>query len=490
MQGPSLSVLVKYPGGAMETHRFAATDLPVKIGSDWRCSVLVTLVGVAPVHAEVVRDAESLGLVYQSDARITILRAASRPLQIEPRLWKLEVRREQITSFLLDAARVQIDLEWMSGSKRVAAPAAEGSELDGWEVNGGAHAFVRPAAVRPQRREEWPPAGRGPDGGRVEIALVTRGCLKEFSFPPGAAISVGRTRTCDVHVPDEVEGVSRLHARLHWSNGWLVLEDCESTNGTWINNQSVKRVVLRGAASHQVELGQSGASISIRVLGDTHATIIGTSPTSKEREATQVSSATYKLLEERLAEQERQLVENQRTLQALEASHLEHERRRSERDRFVHELEQARLQAENQLEAERRRIEEERHANQRAREAIVKAHSDFNDAPPTDPTIPALALDDDIPHPAIVAPVEAAEPSEPSWLAAIPVPDRSVFQHLAVHGSINEEEVVRLLGSPRQFRRFCGQLETLVLHCPFGVRIETSGGLKCYVRTDESRIEE
>ena len=318
----------------------------------------------------------------------------------------------------------------------------------------------------------------------MEITLVTRDLREEFSFPPGADVSVGRTRTCDVRVPDEVEGVSRLHARLHWSNGWLVLEDCGSTNGTWINNQRVRRVVLRGAASHHVELGQSGASISIRVLS-------GISLTSKETEATQVSSATYKLLEERLAEQERQLVENQRTLQALEASHLEHERRRIERERLVRELEQARLHAENQLESERRLIEEERHANQRAREALVlQAHSDFSDAPPTDPTIPGLALDNDIPPPAVVAPVEAAEPAEPSWLAAIPVPDRSVFQHLAVHGSINEEEVVRLLGSPRQFRRFCGQLETLLAHCPFGVRIETSGGLKCYVRTDESRIEE
>lgn len=70
----------------------------------------------------------------------------------------------------------------------------------------------------------------------------------------------------------------------------------------------------------------------------------------------------------------------------------------------------------------------------------------------------------------------------PAWLVALPQPDRYVFQHLAEHGSINEVEATKVLGGPRQFRRFSMNLEEHLSHVPFKVRIEISGDIKCYVR--------
>jgi pSer/pThr/pTyr-binding forkhead associated (FHA) protein len=508
MRGPELSVFVRYPGGATEAHRIAVTDASVNIGSDWSCHVLITIPGVKPLHVQVESTDDVLWLVYHPDGKTRIVASATSP-QVQPRsgLSRLSLLSDRITSILLEPARVQLDLVWTrQQQQRDVAPRTRAA----WDGSEGKHVIAPRAASRPPpAREESPPTERGPGGGRIDITLVTPGNREEFSFRPGASVTLGRTRTCDVRVPDDIEGVSRMHARLHWNNGWLVLEDLGSTNGTWMNSERVKSVVLHPPVSQQIELGQAGASVSIRVLRDSKASLIGTTLTSEATRVSKPSSkpepitdSEYELLRARLTEQEQQLLEKQRALLELEAKHLDHERRRSEHERLVQELEDRRIDAERRLEIEQRRLDEERQANQRALEALELRHqSDFSDIPATDPTMPVFLLTTEeersperapVPKeespPTLSAVVEDLEASKLTWLTAIPLPDRSVFRHLALHGSINEEEAVRLLGSPRQFRRFSGQFEVLVLHCPFKVRIETSGGLKCYVRSDESRI--
>lgn len=76
----------------------------------------------------------------------------------------------------------------------------------------------------------------------------------------------------------------------------------------------------------------------------------------------------------------------------------------------------------------------------------------------------------------------ASQEDLPEWLKKIPEPARRVFHHLADHGSINETEATRLLGGALYFRKFSREFETY--RCPFRVRIEMSGGIKCYVRDE------
>jgi len=71
------------------------------------------------------------------------------------------------------------------------------------------------------------------------------------------------------------------------------------------------------------------------------------------------------------------------------------------------------------------------------------------------------------------------------WADALPEGPRKVFQHLHAHGSITEAEVVRVLGSPREFRRFSLAFEEHAAKVPFRVRIEAAAEGKRYVKEGE-----
>ena len=57
-----------------------------------------------------------------------------------------------------------------------------------------------------------------------------------------------------------------------------------------------------------------------------------------------------------------------------------------------------------------------------------------------------------------------------------------VFEHLAKHGSIVETELVQMLGSPRQARRFASQFEEFACQVPFDVQVETVASGKRYIK--------
>jgi succinylglutamate desuccinylase len=59
---------------------------------------------------------------------------------------------------------------------------------------------------------------------------------------------------------------------------------------------------------------------------------------------------------------------------------------------------------------------------------------------------------------------------------------RGVFLHLQEHGSITEQELTQILGSPRQVRRFALGFDTYVQQVSFSVRIETTSSGKRYVK--------
>jgi hypothetical protein len=76
-----------------------------------------------------------------------------------------------------------------------------------------------------------------------------------------------------------------------------------------------------------------------------------------------------------------------------------------------------------------------------------------------------------------------ATPTTGTWADQIADEDsRKVFLHIEQHGSIDETQVVGMLGSPRAFRRFSLEFEAHLEKLPFRVRIEPGDGGKRYVR--------
>jgi len=70
-----------------------------------------------------------------------------------------------------------------------------------------------------------------------------------------------------------------------------------------------------------------------------------------------------------------------------------------------------------------------------------------------------------------------------SWIEDLPDGGvRQVFEHLATHGTVTENEAAVMLGGARGLRRFALQFEELARRAPFTVRIDVVAGVKRYVR--------
>ncbi|MEQ9406484.1 MAG: BREX-6 system phosphatase PglZ [Fuerstiella sp.] len=77
---------------------------------------------------------------------------------------------------------------------------------------------------------------------------------------------------------------------------------------------------------------------------------------------------------------------------------------------------------------------------------------------------------------------EAEEITE-SWLDDLPAGAiRRVFQHLSQHGAVTETEIIKMLGSAREFRKFARNFEKYAASAPFATRIDATAAVKRYVR--------
>ncbi|MEZ4329857.1 MAG: BREX-6 system phosphatase PglZ [Polyangiales bacterium] len=68
------------------------------------------------------------------------------------------------------------------------------------------------------------------------------------------------------------------------------------------------------------------------------------------------------------------------------------------------------------------------------------------------------------------------------WLDDFEGGIRQVFEHLAAHGTVTEQEATLMLGGARPFRRFAREFDVLAKKAPFGVHITEVAGVKRYVR--------
>ncbi len=96
----------------------------------------------------------------------------------------------------------------------------------------------------PRRRSTDP----GPEANLILIAHpASRSLGTRFRLRPQTTIVIGRSRTAQISLP-EVTTLSREHARLAYRNESVVLEDLESRNGTFVNEQRIEdpRVLKSG----------------------------------------------------------------------------------------------------------------------------------------------------------------------------------------------------------------------------------------------------
>lgn len=178
-------------------------------------------------------------------------------------------------------------------------------------------------------------------------------------------------------------------------------------------------------------------------------------------------------------------IERGRSEAHAESQRAEEERRRMLREHHANDLERERQEIAEQyrqLEQERQRVREIERQNVEARSEWQRIQAEREQL-----ELARRQLEAD--RAALLSPADtglstpvACELDIAAWLLEIPDPDRSVFRHLADHGSINEVEATQMLGGARQFRRFSVKIEEQLARVPFKVRIEMSGDMKCYVR--------
>jgi pSer/pThr/pTyr-binding forkhead associated (FHA) protein len=64
-------------------------------------------------------------------------------------------------------------------------------------------------------------------------------------------ILLGRDEDCQICLP--APNVSRKHSMLSWNGEDYIIEDLDSTNGTFVNNVNIRRCVLRN--NDQISIG-------------------------------------------------------------------------------------------------------------------------------------------------------------------------------------------------------------------------------------------
>lgn len=91
------------------------------------------------------------------------------------------------------------------------------------------------------------------------LVRVMRGKSSQDEFKIDGDTDIGRDKTCHIRFDDKE--VSRYHARIYFDHAWII-EDLNSTNGTYIKNQKIDRTRLNPPLT--VEFGRQGPIISLR----------------------------------------------------------------------------------------------------------------------------------------------------------------------------------------------------------------------------------
>ena len=93
-----------------------------------------------------------------------------------------------------------------------------------------------------------------PNGIKVKIK---KGNAINTDFYFTDAFQIGRSEECDIQILEDV--VSRVHARVSFSDGQWWISDLQSGNGVWINDEKIDHAPLKNRTT--VELNQGGPAL-------------------------------------------------------------------------------------------------------------------------------------------------------------------------------------------------------------------------------------
>jgi DNA-binding NtrC family response regulator len=109
---------------------------------------------------------------------------------------------------------------------------------------------------------EWPAVGpRQVVQGRVSLLIYSSHGARVVPLEEGGTLVVGRLPPADVIVRDQ--NLSRQHARVVLRQGWIWVEDLDSTNGTWVNG---KRIDVPTPLTKNDELAFGSVTASVQDL--------------------------------------------------------------------------------------------------------------------------------------------------------------------------------------------------------------------------------
>jgi hypothetical protein len=185
-------------------------------------------------------------VVELADTDFQRLEVYADSLGIELATLAREYAREQGYSFV---GPVQMRFEGVpeltTGTFRIRSGVIRGTTVEDGEIRRPSSDLPRPAASHLNGKPRLLVSGpdhSGPDG------------TGHRTYDLSAPITIlGRGTDCDLRLVDA--GVSRHHAELRIEDGEVVLVDLGSTNGTFVNGQPVRRVIL--ADGTQVTLGRT-----------------------------------------------------------------------------------------------------------------------------------------------------------------------------------------------------------------------------------------
>ena len=100
-----------------------------------------------------------------------------------------------------------------------------------------------------------------PNGIKVKIK---KGNAINTDFYFTDAFQIGRSEECDIQILEDV--VSRVHARVSFSDGQWWISDLQSGNGVWINDEKIDHAPLKNRTT--VELNQGGPALFFIIEDD------------------------------------------------------------------------------------------------------------------------------------------------------------------------------------------------------------------------------
>jgi hypothetical protein len=108
----------------------------------------------------------------------------------------------------------------------------------------------------------------------------------------GEVVDIGRGTTCSIQVDDPK--VSRLHARIVFKNGQLIVEDLKSTHGVRVNDLKVQKAAL--ADGDRLQLGDT--QFRVERSQDSIATVMAPPPVEDQAlETCRYCGGSFSLLE-------------------------------------------------------------------------------------------------------------------------------------------------------------------------------------------------